>query len=165
MYDGLTNEWSMLKGHNLNRHRANIGVNYIEKTIVSDYANGNLYRFNPLSYTDNGDPIVMEVITRHISQDNSRLFIDSLQLDIEAGVGLSTGQGSNPQIMLSISKDGGHTFGIEQWVSMGAIGEYKARAIWRRLGMARDWVFKFRITDPVKRVILGATASIKQGTS
>jgi hypothetical protein len=46
---------------------------------------------------------------------------------------------------------------------MGALGEYKQRAIWRRLGQSRDWVFKFRVTDPVKRVILGASINYRTG--
>jgi hypothetical protein len=33
-----------------------------------------------------------------------------------------------------------------------------ARAIWNRLGRARDWTFKFRITDPVKTIFIGAWA-------
>jgi hypothetical protein len=38
----------------------------------------------------------------------------------------------------------------------GKLGEYRKRAEWRKLGMARDWVFKLRITDPVKVCILNA---------
>ena len=99
----------------------------------------------------------MELIGRHIDADNKRLTIDQMEIDMETGVGLSTGQGSNPQIMLAVSKDGGHEYGPEQWVSFGEMGKYGVRAVWRRLGIARDWTFKFRITDPVKRVIFGAT--------
>ena len=139
LYDGLTNCWSELQDTNGMRHRAELGLNYLDKTIVTDYENGNLYRLDPDVYTDNGDPIYLELISRHIAKDDKRITIDKLQLDIEAGVGLSTGQGENPQIMLSVSKDGGHTYGTEQWCSMGRIGAYQARAIWRRLGQARDW--------------------------
>ena len=39
----------------------------------------------------------------------------------------------------------------------------KTRAIWWRLGAARDWVFKIRITDPVKVVIAGASIDAKVG--
>lgn len=163
LYDGLSNCWSKVQGYQINRHRAEIGVNYLDKIIVSDYSNGNLYRLNPLTYTDNGSPIAMELISKHIEKDDRRIIIDKLQLDMETGVGLTTGQGSTPEIMLSISKDGGHEYGTEQWVTIGAIGKYKARAIWRRLGMSRDWVFKFRITDPVKRVIYGSSIDMRVG--
>ncbi len=68
-------------------------------------------------------------------------------------------QGSNPEVMLRWSDDGGHTWSNEHWVSIGKIGEYYRRAIWRRLGMTlklRDRVYEVSGTDPVKIAIMGA---------
>lgn len=166
LYDGLSGAWSKLESYNQTRDIAEIGINYLDRIIVSDFENGNLYRLNPLTYTENGQPLTFEIISRHLSFDDKRFTVDKLQLDMETGVGLSTGQGSNPQIMLQVSTDGGHTWGPEQWTSFGAVGDYKARAVWRRVsGIARDVVFKFRITDPVKRVIFGASMDIRVGRS
>ena len=81
------------------------------------------------------------------------MIVDELFIDMETGVGLASGQGSDPQAMLTVSRDGGRTFGNELWTTIGAVGAYTARVVWRRLGLARDWVFRVRITDPVKRVI------------
>jgi hypothetical protein len=105
----------------------------------------------------------MEIWSKHIWQDDKYLTIPQIQVDIESGVGLTMGQGSNPQIMLEVSKDGGQTFTAVAWASMGAIGAYTQRVIWRRLGRARDWVLKLRVTDPVKRIITGASAEIVGG--
>lgn len=162
LYDGLSNCWSILKSYESPRHRTELGINYLNRTIVTDFENGNLYRLNPNTYTDNGFPIELELIGRHLAENNDRITCDSIQLNLEGGIGLSTGQGSDPQIMMQISKDGGHTYGVERWVSMGKIGEYAIRAHWHRLGLARDWVFKFKITDPVKRVIFGATLELRK---
>ena len=68
-------------------------------------------------------------------------------------------QGVNPQIMLRWSDDGGHTWTGDRWASMGKIGEYGTRVIWRRLGMTtkiRDRVYEISGTDPVKVDIMGA---------
>jgi len=68
-------------------------------------------------------------------------------------------QGANPQVMLRWSDDGGHTWSNEHWASMGKIGEYYKRVIWRRLGMTtklRDRVYEVSGTDPVKIAIMGA---------
>ena len=165
LYDGLSKEWGQLISAGITRHRAEISVNYINQTVVSDYENGNLYRLNAQLYADNGEELAMELISRHISRNDHNIRIDKLQLDMETGVGLATGQGSDPQIMVSVSKDGGHTYGPEQWATMGAIGQYKTRAIWRGLGAARDWTFKFRITDPVKRVIFDSSILMKEGSA
>jgi hypothetical protein len=68
-------------------------------------------------------------------------------------------QGSDPQVMLRWSDDGGHTWSNEHWASIGKIGEYYRRVFWRRLGMTlklRDRVYEVSMTDPVKIAILGA---------
>jgi hypothetical protein len=165
LYDGLSNAWSELQSSDGGRHITELGDTFINKILVTDFENGNLYRLSPDVYTDNGMPINFELISRHVCKDDLRLTIDKLQLDMETGVGLTTGQGSIPQIMMSVSKDGGHTYGTEQWASFGEIGQYKTRALWRRQGQARDWTFKFRISDPVKRVIFDSSIAIRQGTS
>ena len=67
--------------------------------------------------------------------------------------------GYDPQVMLRFSDDGGHTWSNERWTSMGKIGEYYKRVIWRRLGMTiklRDRVYEVSGTDPVKIAIMGA---------
>lgn len=63
---------------------------------------------------------------------------------------------TNPQAMLRWSNDGGSTWSREYWVSIGKMGKYRNRAIWRRLGMARDRIFEVSITDPVNAVIVSA---------
>lgn len=68
-------------------------------------------------------------------------------------------QGSDPQVMLRWSDDGGHTWSNEHWASMGKIGQYYRRVFWRRLGMTtklRDRVYELSMTDPVKIAIMGA---------
>ena len=74
-------------------------------------------------------------------------------------VSVETAQGTDPQVMLRWSDDGGFTWGSEHWRSMGKIGEKWRRVIWRRLGMTtktRDRVYEISGTDPVKINIMGA---------
>jgi hypothetical protein len=69
------------------------------------------------------------------------------------------GQGSDPEVMLRWSDDGGHTWSNYHLASMGKIGEYFKRVFWRRLGMTlklRDRVYEVSGTDPVKVAIVGA---------
>ena len=68
-----------------------------------------------------------------------------------------------PQAMLRWSNDGGSTWSREYWVTIGQLGKYKNRAIWRRLGMARDRVYEVVITDPVKAVIVSANLKASAG--
>ena len=73
---------------------------------------------------------------------------------MEGGVGDLSVTAGNPTVMLTISRDGGHTWGSELWTSIGELGHFHRRAEWRRLGWARDFVFKIRMTDPVKFVLI-----------
>ena len=68
-----------------------------------------------------------------------------------------------PQAMLKWSNDGGSTWSREYWVTIGQQGRYKNRAIWRRLGMARDRVFEVAVTAPVKTVIVSANLKATEG--
>lgn len=154
VYDGLSREWHRAESGG-GRHRGEMQQNFLGKSYVTDYENGKLYRFEDGLYTDDGQTIARELITRHQSTGNYS-FLSKLWFEVEAGVGLLTGQGSNPQIMMQYSKDGGHTWSNEVWADLGEIGEYGTRATFRRLGRARDWVFRFRVTDPVKTVFIGA---------
>ena len=166
LYDATSDAWSVLQSGESTRHYANRGTQYYNKMIVSDYRNGNLYVLDPDAYTDAGELIARELITPHFFAGNSfnKLHIYRLRLDMEQGVGLAVGQGQNPQAMLQVSRDGGYTYGNEMWTSFGEMGEYLKRAEWRRLGVSRNYVFKFRITDPVKVVFISAAAYATQAS-
>jgi len=163
-FDGLSKAWGERQDTNGNRYWAHKFANFQTKRLVSDFRNGNIYFIDNTVFTDYGSIAPMEVWSKHIWNDNKYITINQLQVDMETGVGVTSGQGSNPQIMLDISKDGGQTFTSIAWASMGALGQYTQRVMWRRLGRARDWILKLRITDPVKRVLVDASAEMVGGT-
>ena len=70
--------------------------------------------------------------------------------------------GTNPQIGLSYSYDGGYTFSAERYCSLGPIGNRLQRLIWRKIkGGVRDMVFKVTCSDPVLVNLLGAEIDVK----
>lgn len=157
MYDGSTGEWSSMKSYGITRHNTEMGLDYLNQTLVSDYSTGDIFRLKPDVYTDNGDPIERELISENLSApDLERFVVNRVRVDLETGVGLASGQGSDPQIMLQVSRDNGRTWGAEMWQSMGKIGEYLNKVDWWQLGQSESFNFKLRITDPVKVVITNA---------
>ena len=93
-----------------------------------------------------------------------RVFVDRFELDIQAGVGLISGQGSDPQVMLRYSRDGGETWSLQQqWRSMGKQGQYTKRLRWLKQGQGREWQWEVTITDPVWRTIIAAHADLAVG--
>lgn len=163
LYDATTRYWSELRSGTDGRHRGDLAIDFINQTIVADYENGRLYKFNSDSYTDNGELIHMVLRGKHMRSRKKPVKIASIELGIEAGVGTVSGQGSDPVAALRMSKDGGQSFGTSVFAKMGKIGQYTNRLIWHRLGSGRDNVPEVTITDPVKRVILEATINIEEG--
>lgn len=155
-FDGLTSKWSKRKSESQTRHRAEYGAQYLSRTLLTDASTGRLYKLNKNTFTENGSIIEGEIVGEHWDNELNRDSIDTVRLDIETGVGTTSGQGSNPQVMLQVSKDGGKSWGVERWRSLGALGDYLKRVEWHRFGDSRRWTMKVRITDPVKRTVLGA---------
>jgi hypothetical protein len=165
VFDAATGAWHERAGFEngvFTRHRGNNMCNFEGNIVIGDYQNGNIYTFDLDVYEDNGQPQKWLRSWRALppgGNDLKRTAHHSLQLDCETGVGLNDGQGSDPQVMLRWSNNGGHTWSNEHWVSIGPIGDYGRRAIWRRLGMTtkiRDRVYEVSGTDPVRMYIMGA---------
>lgn len=173
VYDVSTNGWHERAGFengNFVRHRGQCQMNFNNQIVIGDYQNGKLYAFDTSVYADDGQIQKWLRSWRALTtgQNNlKRTAHHSLQVDCESGVGLNDGQGSNPQMMLRWSDNGGHTWSNEHWAGMGPIGTYGTRVIWRRLGMTtklRDRVYEISGTDPVKIAIIGAELDVT-GTS
>lgn len=162
-YDVSTQMWHKRSSDGTGRHLGNTYSYFNRNHVIGDSVNGNLYKFNLDTYTDNGSIIKRTRITKPLFKENRRVFMSRLQIDFESGVGLNLGQGSDPKVMLSWSDDGGKTFGNEHWRSIGKIGQYGFRAIWRKLGQFYQRTFKLEITDPIKVVITSAQADVTIG--
>ena len=198
VYDVATGVWHERAGWENNeftRHRGNCQMNYNNEIVIGDYVAGGIYAYDLSVYSEAGSVQKWLRSWRALptgQNDLKRTTQHSLQLDCEAGVGVSgddflyldglylitedgdrllteddnylVAQGSidpgvNPQVMLRWSDDGGHTWSNEHWKSMGRIGQYGYRTIWRRLGMTlklRDRVYEISGTEPVKIAIMGA---------
>ena len=90
--------------------------------------------------------------------------MSKFELDMEAGTGNTVSPGNNPQVMMDWSGDGGHTFNIPQkWNALGAIGAYRQRLRWLRMGQARQRTIRVTISDPVKRTIISAYGDLEVG--
>lgn len=165
VYDVSTQAWHERAGFfsgQFIRHRSNCQMNFGGEIVVGDYENGKIYAFDLNKYSDDSEIQKWLRSWRALptGQNNlKRTTQYSMQLDCEAGVGIEVGQGSDPQVMMRWSDDGGHTWSNEHWRSMGKIGATGRRVLWRRLGMTmklRDRVYEISGTDPVKITITGA---------
>ena len=167
VYDISTTMWhkwlSIDTTNTYHRHRGNCSAVFKGKVYVGDFDNGIIYLLDPSNYTDNGQEIRRLRRAPHIVTDLQREYLEELQIQFQPGVGNQSDPGQIPQAMLRWSNDGGSTWSNEHWTSIGAVGLYKNRAIWRRLGWARDRVFEVVVTDPVNAVIISSNLKASQG--
>lgn len=166
-YDVASSMWhKWLYTNNLGQYeraRGNCCAVFQGQVMVGDYSNGKVYKLDKTNYTDDGQHVRRLRRAPHLVADFQRQYFDELQIQFQPGVGLTTGEGENPQAMLRWSNDGGSTWSNEYWTSIGRIGKYANRAIWRRLGWARDRVYEVSISDPVKAVIVSANLKATAG--
>jgi len=149
----------------LSRWRANCYVLFNRLALVGDYESGKVYALDLDTYTDDGAVMLRRRRTATTEYLQNRMFYGVLQVDMETGVGTSTGQGSDPKLMLRYSNDSGHTWSNEQEASIGKIGEYAARAKFNRLGAGRNRLWEISLTDPVRFSVFGAVVDGEPGTN
>ena len=138
------------------QHLGSCAVFAFGKRLIGSRRDGKIYELDLDYYSDDGDEIFRERVFTHIHDEGRRNRFNSLEVGLETGVGLQTGQGSNPRVILQMSRDGARTWSDEMEASFGAAGEYRTKVKFRRLGVAEQMTFRIRITDPVKVAITGA---------
>lgn len=163
VFDAATNLWHQRAWLNkqtntLERDRPEWHAHVFNQHIVGDYANGDIYTMDNDVYDSAGNEIHRERVAASIAHPElDWAFHDRVRIDLEAGVGLSGSPGPdeiNPKIYLDWSNDGGHTWSNKQEASMGRIGEYRTRALWRRLGRARERYYRITTSAKVKIVLV-----------
>jgi hypothetical protein len=161
-YDLSTGFWHYRKSKDMSRWRANGYAYCWRKHVVGDCIDGRVYEMNLDYFTEDGDTIRREADSPPIFASGSRLQMHELFIDVDAGVGLEgAGQGSDPELMISWSDDGGRTWGNECIGKMGAQGEYGRQVRVNRLGTFRQRSIRVAVSDAIPAVITGAYARME----
>lgn len=147
------------------RDIANCYAAFNGKHVIGDYASGKLYYQSQDYLDDNGTLIQRTLISEHYHASGLTLFVDELELLMEMGVGLITGNYTEPKVTIEISRDYGHTYESYGTHSIGAIGEYTRRVIIRQLGRARNFTMRLTLCEPVRAYLLAARVKTRIGTS
>lgn len=167
--EGRSGQWfQWSSGTTYGRNVANSYVAAFGKHYVEDYQNGNIYQIGFDCYVENDSPIIKQRDSAPIAGDmighaGKRIFMNSLELDMEVGVGTNEGQGTNPKIMFSYSDDGGKTFSRERWADLGKQGQFLTKVKWNSLGSFYTRIIRVKVSDPVYIAIKDAIAEIEIG--
>lgn len=156
LYDASTQLWHERGSLGRETWRGKFVLHAFKSFLVADSESNKLGKLTPDAFTEFGEVMRSECTSAAISDQNQMIEHAMLELCFETGVGVPTGQGSDPQVMLQFSDDGGRKWSSEKWRSLGRIGEYKTRVRFARLGSSRDRVYRYAITDPVRRTLTQA---------
>jgi hypothetical protein len=129
---------------------------YGSLVLAGDRSNGKIYKLDTSVYTDNLEPIRINFTLKNVNSERFMIMHSLLELHLEAGVGLVSGQGDDPVIWMVYSDDDGQTWSHEKFRSLGKIGEYYERIKFYALGRSRSRVYSFFSSDPVKIVVSSA---------
>lgn len=157
-YDCSTQLWHDRASWAATWWRCNGAAEAYDLTIMSDRANGNLYTASLDVFDEDGEPIAFELLLPTIEARRQLLTMHAFEIVCEVGVGNASAE--TPQIMLSYSDDNGHTWSNEMWRTMGAVGTYRTRAVWRKLGQFRNRQIKVRITDAARKLVISYFADV-----
>jgi hypothetical protein len=162
VWDDTEGEWhragvwnSLATDYDVWHPRCHAYVN--NKHLVGDRATGMIHRMsNTFGLDAGGRPLRRLRQAAGLQRERKRLFFSAFELYLEVGLGVATGQGSDPQVMLRTSGDGGKTFGSIRSRSAGRRGKYNKRVRWNNLSAVRDRVDQIVVSDPIPWRILGA---------
>lgn len=161
LFDQATELWHKRQSVGVSTWRVNGAVRCYGKMLLTSWFDGKIFIPSLDVHDEDGDRIEVEVYLPSIEGARNRNIMHAFEVMCETGVGNDDVE--DPQIMLRYSDDGGRRWSNEMWRSLGLSGDYRRRAIWRKLGQFRQRDMHLRMTDPARAFVLSYYAEISSG--
>lgn len=158
-YDVATGLWHERQSFGKSNYRVGCSVTVYGQTILGDSYTGKLYTPSLDEYTEDGALIPLEIGLPTIEGNRERQTLYAFEVYCETGVG--NPDVPDPQMIMAYSKDGGRTYSNEMWRSLGRVGEYLTRAIWRPNVEFRQLSIRLQVTDQVRRFAISYWADVR----
>jgi hypothetical protein len=114
---------------------------------------------DPDVYDEYDTNVIRRFTIPPVHNEMQAFFVPRVELTVESGVGNSAE--TDPQVTMYFSRDG-RTWSDGRKRSVGEVGEYAKRVVWRRNGrFPRMMVLRFDMSDPVKWCVLALHADIE----
>jgi hypothetical protein len=164
VYDCTTNEWHERESYPRDVWDVCAVVECYDRVFVQRASTGEIGVLDPNVYSEWGGPLRAEWAYQSMYSEGKGIQVHRLEMGIRTGVGLESGQGENPRIMLERSKVGGQdgTFRPLGARSLGTQGKFKTKVHWDALGTGNDNVFRAWLSDPVPLTVWNTMADAEQ---
>lgn len=161
IYDLSSKVWTRATTQGYDYWRNDLFCNIGDVVLARDAASNQIYRLDPDLKTDDGTTFTMEWCA-YLEALEQPVPIANVQLRCAVGEAPLSGQGSDPLVVMSISRDGTRTWGTPKERGLGTTGDYNKRVRWAGQGTApapHGAYFKFSVSDPVIRRVSGVTVN------
>lgn len=164
---GINDGWFNLSaGIERGQYNATSHMFVYNKHLIADRLNGDLYKLDINEYTNDTETMlrVRTLASIHgglIKQPGKRLEMSSFELIMKKGVGLISGQGENPRIMIEYSTDGGESFAPGTWAKVGRQGQTNIKVKWDKMLSFYDLIIRLSTSDPVYFSLQSASIDLR----
>jgi len=169
-FDTVERSWHTRKSRTYSYWRACAHATFNGENIfgdcISDSSGAYLYRSDIDLYQADGESIQMEVQVPITHAFPFEMSLNRVLLDAVTGVGLNSTDDdlASPEVVFSVSRDGGKTFGTERHRTVGAQGQTLQTIQWWGCGPIprQGAVLKFAYSPGVKRIMMGVAVDIER---
>ncbi|MBL4891462.1 MAG: hypothetical protein JKX91_06505 [Rhizobiaceae bacterium] len=146
-----------------------IGAMYTKafnKHLIEKKGSGDILELDIDTYTDDGSTIVRVRETPPIhggllGKEGARLEMSWFEVIIKKGVGIASGQGSDPRIYIQGTFDGANSYSNQEEIEIGRTGDAMIKVKWYHTESFYEAAFRITGYDPVFYSIKGASIGIK----
>jgi hypothetical protein len=153
VYDLTTKQWARRSTLGLPYSRISAYASIADVVLAGNAVTSQIYRLNSDVRSDAGDSFPVE-FTAFAEVLEGQVQCSNLELICQVGDAPWNGDGSDPQIGMRYSDDGGESWSGWRFRPLGKAGQSRVRVRWNALGTIKapyGRIFHFRAADPVGR--------------
>ena len=163
---GVNGWFELSEGVDGGRYNAGSILEVYNKIFIGDRSNGNLNYLSFDAYDQAGEAwqrrrVMGSINGDKLGQKGHRVQMSRMEFILETGVGLITGQGEDPKIMIEASYDGGKSWTTGTWMKIGRLGQTNILAEWYSMKSFYDMIVRLTTSDPVAFNIYSAAIDIR----
>lgn len=150
---GINGWFNLSADTNRGKYNATSYMFVYNKHLLADETTGDVYQLDINTFTNNTSTIqrIRTLSSIHgglIKQPGKNIQMSRFELIMKKGIGLITGQGENPQIIIEYSIDGGVSFAQGDHVRVGRLGETNLKVEWFAMITFYDLIVRITTSDP-----------------
>jgi hypothetical protein len=161
VYNSTTGKWYERESYGLTRWKVATAVQFGDKVILGDYAEGKLYRLDHGTYTEAGGHLISTIQTPPVHGFPYGFKHTALYLDVVPAVGTLTTP--HPMLMLDWSDDGGRrSWSAQRMIDLGGPSQALKRVKVTRLGVSRSRTYRLSMSADARRCFISAGVEVEK---